>query len=292
MWSTEDYCTIKKEKVITTQHSFCSFQADRIREVHNLTLKVISRLFFAFYYLKNNKRPARENCNSHVDIEFRSFFFREKKRPLGLGWLGQKGSTPRLGNWRSSWIGSILAYFPWFTKARWWAIRSSTTAGSARVEMSPRSSAWSAATLRKIRRIILPDRVFGKPPQNCLTLGLSVFSNKISATKKYKLSVDYLYDIRKGISGNFLPNYSTKFRFHLTIGLNTILQDNVSIDSFSFNVVRVSDNGWFCYRQMLSLPKSRRSQITHVETLVWPFFAVHQNLLERFQLQQFRVDVH
>ena len=43
-----------------------------------------------------------------------------------------------------------------------------TTEGSASVEVSPRSSISPAATLRRIRRIILPDRVFGKPGVICV----------------------------------------------------------------------------------------------------------------------------
>ena len=43
------------------------------------------------------------------------------------------------------------------------AISSSTTEGSANVEVSPKLSISLAATLRKILRMILPDRVFGKP---------------------------------------------------------------------------------------------------------------------------------
>ena len=38
--------------------------------------------------------------------------------------------------------------------------RSSTTAGSASVDVSPRLPYSSSAILRKIRRMILPDRVF------------------------------------------------------------------------------------------------------------------------------------
>lgn len=41
--------------------------------------------------------------------------------------------------------------------------KSSTTAGSANVEVSPNSSTSPAAIWRRIRRMILPDRVFGKP---------------------------------------------------------------------------------------------------------------------------------
>ncbi len=42
-----------------------------------------------------------------------------------------------------------------------------TTDGSARVEMSPSSSDLLAATFRRIRLIILPDRVFGRPVVTC-----------------------------------------------------------------------------------------------------------------------------
>ena len=48
----------------------------------------------------------------------------------------------------------------------WFSTISSTTDGSDRVEMSPRSSGLSEATCRRIRRMILPDRVLGKPEQN------------------------------------------------------------------------------------------------------------------------------
>lgn len=43
------------------------------------------------------------------------------------------------------------------------SIKFSTTDGSAKVEVSPRLSISLAATLRKIRRMILPERVLGKP---------------------------------------------------------------------------------------------------------------------------------
>lgn len=40
---------------------------------------------------------------------------------------------------------------------------SSTTDGSAKVETSPSSSGLSAATFLNMRRMIFPDRVFGRP---------------------------------------------------------------------------------------------------------------------------------
>ena len=58
----------------------------------------------------------------------------------------------------------LVALFNWLAdfKVRCRVTRSSTTAGSAKVEISPKLSVSSAATLRSILRIILPDRVLGK----------------------------------------------------------------------------------------------------------------------------------
>jgi len=46
------------------------------------------------------------------------------------------------------------------------SIKSSTTPGSASVDVSPRLEKSSSAIFLKIRRMILPDRVFGKPGAN------------------------------------------------------------------------------------------------------------------------------
>ena len=43
---------------------------------------------------------------------------------------------------------------------------SSTTAGSSKVEVSPKLLVSPSAIFLKIRRIILPERVFGKPDTN------------------------------------------------------------------------------------------------------------------------------
>jgi hypothetical protein len=48
-------------------------------------------------------------------------------------------------------------------------IKSSTTDGSASVEVSPMLSISLSAILRNIRRIILPERVFGSPGAHCNT---------------------------------------------------------------------------------------------------------------------------
>src|SRR5436190_4633943 len=48
---------------------------------------------------------------------------------------------------------------------------SSTTPGSSKVEVSPNCSNSPSAIFRKIRRIILPLRVFGKPDTNWILSG-------------------------------------------------------------------------------------------------------------------------
>src|SRR6516164_1513239 len=52
--------------------------------------------------------------------------------------------------------------------------RSSTTAGSASVEVSPRLPYSSSAILRRIRRMILPERVFGSPGANWIRSGEAI----------------------------------------------------------------------------------------------------------------------
>src|SRR5450759_4872709 len=56
--------------------------------------------------------------------------------------------------------------------ARYRALIPSTTAGSARVVVSPNAS--SSLTLRSSRRMILPDRVFGRSSVNRIVLGLAI----------------------------------------------------------------------------------------------------------------------
>ena len=52
--------------------------------------------------------------------------------------------------------------------------RSSTTAGSASVEVSPRLEGSSSAILRRMRRMILPERVFGRPGANWIWSGEAI----------------------------------------------------------------------------------------------------------------------
>src|SRR5947199_76777 len=53
-------------------------------------------------------------------------------------------------------------------------IRSSTTAGSANVEVSPSAPTSSSAILRRMRRMIFPERVFGRPGANWMTSGAAI----------------------------------------------------------------------------------------------------------------------
>src|SRR6476646_1185388 len=55
---------------------------------------------------------------------------------------------------------------------RFW-MRSSTTVGSASVEISPRLEKSSSAILRRMRRMILPDRVLGRPGENWIWSGVA-----------------------------------------------------------------------------------------------------------------------
>src|SRR5581483_3437146 len=62
------------------------------------------------------------------------------------------------------------------------ATRASTTVGSASVEISPRFDVWPSAILRRIRRMILPERVFG-------SAGVKwIFSGAASAPMSWRTS--------------------------------------------------------------------------------------------------------
>src|SRR5262245_48670722 len=51
--------------------------------------------------------------------------------------------------------------------------KSSTTAGSASVDVSPRLEKSSSAILRRMRRMILPERVLGSPGENWIRSGVA-----------------------------------------------------------------------------------------------------------------------
>src|SRR6476469_5515941 len=68
--------------------------------------------------------------------------------------------------------------------------RSSTTAGSASVEVSPRLPGSSSAILRRMRRMILPERVFGSPGANWIWSGDAIgpMSLRTHATNSFRNS--------------------------------------------------------------------------------------------------------
>jgi hypothetical protein len=69
-----------------------------------------------------------------------------------------------------------VAYAPAFTGRLFCRLltRSSTTAGSASVEVSPRLPNSSSAILRRMRRMILPERVFGRLGENWIKSGEAI----------------------------------------------------------------------------------------------------------------------
>src|SRR5689334_4370253 len=82
-----------------------------------------------------------------------------------------------------------------FAAAFWlcrFLIRSSTTAGSASVEVSPSAPTSSSAILRRIRRMIFPERVLGRPGANWMTSGAAIgpISLRTQATSSLRNSPD------------------------------------------------------------------------------------------------------
>ena len=74
----------------------------------------------------------------------------------------------------------------------------------------------------------------------------------------------YLYDVRQCIGGDFLPDNSSKFSFRFAIWGKTVFQDHVSVNSFTFDIVWVADDGRLCYRRVLTLWKTRWYQVTFI----------------------------
>ena len=69
-------------------------------------------------------------------------------------------------------------FYPWRaprkTFIHLFAIRLSTTVGSAKVETSPIWSVSPVAILRKILRIIFPERVLGRAGAQCIASGVAI----------------------------------------------------------------------------------------------------------------------
>ena len=69
----------------------------------------------------------------------------------------------------------------------WLLTMTSTTVGSAKVEVSPISSVFPAATFRRILLIIFPDLVLGKPGVNCIISGTANPESEMEAELFKKL---------------------------------------------------------------------------------------------------------
>src|SRR5262249_4930677 len=68
--------------------------------------------------------------------------------------------------------------------------RSSSAAGAARVEVSPRLLKSFSAILRRMRRMILPERVLGRPGAHWMTSGVAIgpISLRTQATSSLRRS--------------------------------------------------------------------------------------------------------
>ena len=67
------------------------------------------------------------------------------------------------------------------------SIRLSTTVGSASVEVSPSASISLAAILRRMRRMILPDRVFGSPGAHWIRLTWRLARSRCVPADQFRL---------------------------------------------------------------------------------------------------------
>ena len=96
--------------------------------------------------------------------------------------------------------------------------RSSTTAGSASVEVSPRLAKSSSAILRRMRRMILPERVLGRPGENWIRSGEAIgpISLRTCATSSLRSS---------------------------SLGSLPCDQRDVAVDALALDVVRIADDG-------------------------------------------------
>src|SRR5262249_9109881 len=83
-------------------------------------------------------------------------------------------------------VGHRTPYFPLFFT------RSSTTAGSASVDVSPRLLKSFSTILRRMRRMILPERVLGRPGAHWMTSGVAIgpISLRTHATSSLRSSSD------------------------------------------------------------------------------------------------------
>src|SRR3954451_2259847 len=94
-------------------------------------------------------------------------------------------------------IPGQIWYAPRSPRPAYWlalrlSMRSSTTLGSARVEVSPRLPNSFSAILRRMRRMILPERVLGRPGANWITSGEAIgpISLRTWATSSFRIISD------------------------------------------------------------------------------------------------------
>ena len=99
-------------------------------------------------------------------------------------------------------------------------MRSSTTAGSARVEVSPRLPNSSSAILRRMRRMILPERVFGRPGRE-------------------------LDQVRRGDRADLLAHPGDELLAQFLRGLLAGHQRHIGVDALALDVVRIADDRGF-----------------------------------------------
>src|SRR5512140_1290834 len=119
--------------------------------------------------------PQAVRMNATVTARRMWTDLRRRKRPReAISLLGMWGSVPLVGQPKRARLSTreppgVAPYLP--PRAFFSLTSTSTTDGSARVEVSPSVSNSSAAILRRMRRMILPERVLGRPGAQWMTSG-------------------------------------------------------------------------------------------------------------------------
>ena len=85
-------------------------------------------------------------------------------RQLIIGARKDNASAEVHGN---NWFNAIWVFHSWLISLCFLTM-SSTTEGSASVDTSPNSSCWLEAIFLKMRRMIFPERVLGRPGTICV----------------------------------------------------------------------------------------------------------------------------
>src|SRR5579862_5755602 len=105
---------------------------------------------------RGDAEAAESSSTSVASASPRDLF--ERTRQMLPGWPAFAGHD-------------IEGSYAFFTALR---TRSSTTLGSASVVVSPRFDVSPSAILRRMRRMILPERVLGRPGANWITSGFAI----------------------------------------------------------------------------------------------------------------------